>query len=695
MPDVGENVGVREGQGIIEASTKLTLKSFHSCLDRRTTVVVRQNGQVRMPTIQQLWDEQSTPTRTVNGGEQEERRFDVETEIWDDGEWTRAKTLIRHPQHKDTEMTIMRSRDGHFLIGQDNHPSMLSESQSKCPECNRTLRFTNSGKTRYCRNGHVSGISVEDVPEAEKTEPQDVEDRSHLMYTSDLPEIEDQNPPVSDGWLVGMFLAEGCVRHVKEKWERKDGDVTVNENPRSVMWTQHEGPVRDRLAESIESEHAEKHGTYHTNGANGKALTVDSTKLAKVYQQFGRGSENKALPPEFIGYPDEWLRDLLAGIMDGDGTDVEKKRGRSLALDTTSSALVQQVLVICRMLDIPATMFLTTNRELTRNQGFRVKLENAPGLRQITERSVRFKDFELKDERASSPNEPGLIDYVRPVYYEERPIVYDIETESSTLSANGVWTHNTGSAEKDAPSFDRYQEITQLKSPNWKAHIAKGDPGEAFEVEGVEDVFAQDGKVGTDVTYKSKDTGEKKTTRVPPERRIRDKIEPGEELSSGEKITEGGHFDPEDLAQTKGLEETRDYLTRELHSIFNDIGGIGRRSAETTLRAMTDHARVRDPGESDFEPGEVVRSGKIEAFNQEAGSEEEKINAEPKMTPIGKVPFIGENGLAKSNFENLKRELTTSIQEGHEAETRGTSPISAYMYGKGFDKGIDPERWEY
>jgi hypothetical protein len=47
------------------------------------------------------------------------------------------------------------------------------------------------------------------------------------------------------------------------------------------------------------------------------------------------------------------------------------------------------------------------------------------------------------------------------------------------------------------------------------------------------------------------------------------------------------------------------------------------------------------------------------------------------------------------NFQNLKRELTTSAQEGHEAEIRGTSPVSAYMYGKGFDKGLDPDRWEF
>jgi len=255
--------------------------------------------------------------------------------------------------------------------------------------------------------------------------------------------------------------------------------------------------------------------------------------------------------------------------------------------------------------------------------------------------------------------------------------------------------HETGSADKTAPSFDRFQEIVQLKSPNFKAHIAEGEPGESFEIEETEDVFAQGGKVGTDVTYTSKDKGETRSTRIPPERRIRDKIEPGAELEAGEMITEAGHFDPDEMQKTKGLEETRDYLTRELHTIFNEIGGINRRGAETTLAAMTDFARVRDPGDSDFVPGENVQSGKIEAFNQQAGEDEDLVVAEGQLTPVGKVPFHGENWLSKMNFQNLKRELTTSAQEGHEAEIRGTSPVSAYMYGKGFDKGLDPDRWEF
>ncbi|MCS4056135.1 LAGLIDADG family homing endonuclease [Salinibacter ruber] len=440
-PDIGENVGVREGQGIIEASTKLTLENRHKYLDRRMMVVVRQNGKVRIPTLEGLWQEQSTPIRKRPDGH-EEREFDVETEIHDNGSWTRGEKILRHPHHEDTEMVIMRSKDGHFLIGQENHPSMLSESQSKCPECDRTLRFTNSGKTRYCRNGHVSGISVEDKPDAEEVTPDEVEDRSHLMHTEDVLKGAESVPPIDDGWLAGMFAAEGCVRHVKEKYHRKDGKTTINENPRSVMWTQYEGKVRDRLESAVRNEHAAEFGEAHANGANGKALTIDSTRLAKRYEQFGRGAENKRLPPGFIGYPNSWLRDFLAGLFDGDGTMKVESRGQSLALDTTSPVLIQQTLMICRIFEIWAQFSLTSNRELTRNQGYLLRLENAPELHQITSRTVRFSGFELKDEATSRPNEPDLIDYTRSIYTEGKSTVYGIKTTSGTLSINGVWSRN-------------------------------------------------------------------------------------------------------------------------------------------------------------------------------------------------------------------------------------------------------------
>jgi hypothetical protein len=400
-----------------------------------------------MPTLKELWDEQSTPVRVTDGGRQEERKLDVETEIWDNGEWTRARRLVRHPQKEDTEMVFMRTKDSHFLIGQDNHPSMLSESQSKCPECNRTLRFTSSGKTRFCRNGHVSGISVEDTPKAEETRPRDIEDRSHLAHIDDVIEGADAKPPVSDGWVTGMFASEGAVRHVKEKCQRKDGSVTVNEHPRSVMWCQTEGPVRDRLEKKVSREHSEKHGAYHCNSAGGDTVVIDSTELAETYEVFGRGSENKGLPGDFIGYSDEWLASFLAGVLDGDGTEKHTQRGSAITLDTTSPLLVQQVLTISRRLEIWATVSLTPNRELTRTQGFRVHFENAPPLREVIKRTTRFEDFELKEEETSRPNEPNLIDYVRSVYPEEEtPVVYGVETESHTLTANGIWTHNTDSA---------------------------------------------------------------------------------------------------------------------------------------------------------------------------------------------------------------------------------------------------------
>jgi hypothetical protein len=445
MPDLGENVGVREGQGIIEASTKLTLKSFHNCLDRRTTVPVRQDGEVRLPTLKELWEEQSTEVVASDSGRQVERRFDVETEIWDNGEWTTARRLIRHPQKEDTKMVFMRTREGQFIIGQDDHPSMLSESQSLCPECGKTLRFTSSGKTRFCREGCVSGISVEDVPKAEEVRPRDIEDKSHLAHVDEITEGASATPPIKDGWLAGMFVAEGSVRHVKETWEPTG---TTNVYARSVMWSQNQGELRDHIEEVAESVHGGDHGTPHSSSSNGDSVVIDSTDLAEQYEVFGRGAQNKGLPGEFIGYGDEWLADFLAGVLDGDGTEKHAKRGDSLNLDTTSPLLVRQVMIIGKRLGIKTNVCLAPNKEHTVHQCFRVQFENSPALEAITSRTERFDNFPIKDEVSSDWNEPNLVDYVRPIQTKaDRPMVYDIETESHTLTANGIWTHNTGSAD--------------------------------------------------------------------------------------------------------------------------------------------------------------------------------------------------------------------------------------------------------
>ncbi len=691
VPEIGDNVGVRSGQSLLEASTKMTLKSFH-CLHRNMTVWIRDdNGEVRMPTIEQLWNEQSTKIHEVNG--QKERKPDGDLEVWGEDGWIKAQTIMRHPQEENTEMTLTRTQEGAFIISQDNHPHMAKDNKYVCPKCGKALKCK-SCETKmdnwYCRDGCVTKVDVSNDEPYNKVEPQEMDDRTHRGKIVDKPEPSDAEPPVENGWLAGMFVAEGSVRHVKEHWKPTD---TTNIHPRSVQWSQSKQneQLRSRLISAIENEH----GKVHFAGDDGKSITLDSTETAKLYNDFfNRYSENKGAPDNFAGYDEEWLCGFVAGVLDGDGTIKETKGYKQINLNTTSPLLVQQMLVIGRILNVPVRFRLTTNRALTRNQGYVLTVELVSEASKIIRRTNRFNHLETKEDRYPKSLHPDVIDYVRSVYTESTPTVYDIETEKGTLAVNNMWTHNsTGEVDKTEPSFERFQELVQLKTPQIKASIAKGNPGEKFEVKEVNDIEAQGEQIGTEVKYESKDTGNVTSTQINNQHDIRDKVQPGNEFESGERFTNTGNYDIEELRSARGIKDAQDYLTNQLHNIFGEIGGINRRAAETAVRSMSDFGTIVDPGASDYAPGQKVRVGKIRAFNEEQDSEEDKVNMKPQLHSMNKVPQLGDNWLAKLNFEDLKKHIRSAGIEGQGAEIHGTSPVASYMYGAELDKG--DEEWQY
>jgi DNA-directed RNA polymerase beta' subunit len=272
-----------------------------------------------------------------------------------------------------------------------------------------------------------------------------------------------------------------------------------------------------------------------------------------------------------------------------------------------------------------------------------------------------------------------------------------VRSGQSLLEASTKMTlksfHSTGEVDKTEPSFERFQELVQLKTPQIKASIAKGNPGEKFEVKEVNDIKAQGEQIGTEVKYESKDTGNVTSTQINNQHDIRDKVQPGNEFESGERFTNTGNYDIEELRSARGIKDAQDYLTNQLHNIFGEIGGINRRAAETAVRSMSDFGTIVDPGASDYAPGQKVRVGKIRAFNEEQDNEEDKINMKPQLHSMNKVPQLGDNWLAKLNFEDLKKHIRSAGIEGQGAEIHGTSPVASYMYGAELDKG--DEEWQY
>ncbi len=157
-------------------------------------------------------------------------------------------------------------------------------------------------------------------------------------------------------------------------------------------------------------------------------------------------------------------------------------------------------------------------------------------------------------------------------------------------------------------------------------------------------------------------------------------VKVGDTVKKGDKISTGVES-PQDILRTKGLEETRNFLTRELSETYK--GDIHHNILETIVQKMTDLTKVENPGNStEVLPGEFVSYARVEALNRDGA----EIEHTPTLRSIEHLPsYLNKDWIAKMNFRNIKKSVITSAQEAQESQFKGTvNPITAFAYGVDF-----------
>lgn len=109
------------------------------------------------------------------------------------------------------------------------------------------------------------------------------------------------------GRFIGLFLAEG----------------SVNKALTQADFAFHQEEVE--LASFVDATARELLGLNsitHREDNGGRTVTIFSSPLAQLLAHFGVGAANKALPDEFMSAPIEFLRGIVTGHEDGDGSHV-------------------------------------------------------------------------------------------------------------------------------------------------------------------------------------------------------------------------------------------------------------------------------------------------------------------------------------------------------------------------------------
>lgn len=669
LPDIGTNVGVIAAHSLGERTTQLTLKEFH-CLHEQTIVLVRQYGITRHITLGQLFASQHA---SYAAGEHAALPEGLEVATRDG--WTRVKAISRHPQQEGTAMVLTRTRSGNFLLSQDNHPHMLRENSAVCPACRTIPKRSNGGKQYYCRKcGHKWQGVPPDTGEYSMVEPAVLRSKSHRALCSDNCQVTPCAPPVQNGWLCGMYCAEGWIHAA-------DGV------PRGIGFGQNTGDTLTRLERAITGEYPGLHQSSTSGG-----VVLYNTEISQEYlRNFGRYSRNVGLPAGWSGYPDGWLFDFVSGVIDGDGSVFKQSDSQwwSVHVATTSLLLAEQIRFILRKLNMFARTSLATHRTLTTHQGYVVAFTVSQALKDALPKCDKLKRAPGNPEPPKTPSFEDVVDYVRPVYFSTPPVVYDLETEAGTLFANGMWTHNSGGVaggkQQVSGAFEQLHDLLGLRKELPRQATLATVSGKIEKIEDTgtgSNIWVNGTKhfVGKDAAGRSLIHGSAPEWDPP---KVGLQVRPGQPLSDPSRTT----VNPRHLYSVTGsLPAFQQHMIGELDKLFKEEG-VHKKHHEVLVRAMTSTGKVSDPGDAKgLLRGEIAGIGHMQDLNTKLVAEgKSPIRFIPNLQGIAELPLsMREDWMAKLMHRQLRTTIADAVAKGAVSNLHGTHPIPGLAYSAEF-----------
>jgi DNA-directed RNA polymerase subunit beta' len=219
-----------------------------------------------------------------------------------------------------------------------------------------------------------------------------------------------------------------------------------------------------------------------------------------------------------------------------------------------------------------------------------------------------------------------------------------------------------------------------------------------------------------------------KTHYIPADRKLL--VKHNENVDKGTKLSSGTR-DPRDMLRVLGPTKMRTALVEDLADVYKRAGPYVKQAHfETVVRAITDSARVHDPGKSDYVSGDVVSHNTVRAENTKgvkdvsvddalgawlgeeingltpekilteldldklraAGHKKVKANPdpihyEPILKGIRTLPLTRRDWLSQMAFTHLKDAIQKGIPEGWKSDLHDTNPIPGVIYGAEFGMG--------
>jgi len=149
-------------------------------------------------------------------------------------------------------------------------------------------------------------------------------------------------------------------------------------------------------------------------------------------------------------------------------------------------------------------------------------------------------------------------------------------------------------------------------------------------------------------------------------------VEEKEKVAKGTQLCEGS-LNLKKVLKLRGIKETQRYVTREVKRIYTSEGvNIHSKHIETITKQMFSRVKIKDEGDSNWLPGQVITSAEFNEVKEELKSKGKVIpKAVPVFLGISKVALSSDSFLSAASFQETSRVLIDSCSEARVDKLHG------------------------
>jgi len=142
-------------------------------------------------------------------------------------------------------------------------------------------------------------------------------------------------------------------------------------------------------------------------------------------------------------------------------------------------------------------------------------------------------------------------------------------------------------------------------------------------------------------------------------------VKSGDEVTAGQQLTEGD-LDLHQLYRLRGKEAVQKYILKDVQAIYTSQGQkLNDKHVEVIIRQMFSRVLVRDAGDTELLPGEIIEKAQYIEENEAAKAKGGKEAAvEELFLGITKVALSTQSFLSAASFQETARVLINAAVTG-------------------------------